>query len=624
MSVETGRVHAVQEIRQGSVLTAAFNHLSDTTISLDDVTDFDEAGGSAILDDGTTTSTIVYSGLDDTANTLTVTSAGTASFVADDAIYVEPEATERFAHVILDGEGDEGEPMVALIPNYLWDRFALGTRAANDQEWVIAERIDDVWTIVDILGIFPTSDGSIGGGHSHDGTGTNSTVVGGLEEEGATAALAAGDRAVAIGDISSAAAADTVAVGYNASAQGINEIAIGSGAVIGATATGAIVIGQSSSISAAATDAILIGRNLDVTLAIPDFIGIGRVTVPGNATAGTDAIAIGRGATLPSSSANVAAGIAIGRLSRSQRGGIAIGDDAQADGSGNGTAFHIAIGVSSRSTGGTGSIAIGNAANASTDASIAIGRNSSAAGAHITEQEMSVAIGMSASAGGLRAIAIGYGATASGRSSIAMSSDGTGTPAATASGDSSIALGPRSDATATDAIAIGDGAQATHTRGVAIGRLAATRYTREVRLGNQHDSTVSIAGSLQVNLVTRTADYTIPALGSGTSSMETITRMDATSANRTVNLPPAIANEIGRVHIIRKIDASANTVTIARNGTDTIDGAASVVLTAQHDEVMIYCAAAGVWHSTTLNGGAGGGPNAEAMAFAWFIAAGGD
>lgn len=621
MSVETGRVHAVQEIAQGSVLTAAFNHTLDTTISLDDVTDFDEGGGSAILDDGTTTSTIVYSGLDDTANTLTITSAGTASFVADDEIRIEPAATERFAHVILDGEGDEGEPMVALIPNFLWDRLALGTRATDAQEWIIAERIDDVWTIVDILGIFPTSDGSIGG-HSHDGTGTDSTVVGGLNEGGASAALAAGARAVAVGDISSAAADDTVAIGYNASAQGINQVAIGSGAIIGGTATGSIVIGKGSTITGAATDVILIGRGLAVSLAIPDFIGIGRITPPNNVTVGTDAIAIGRAASIESSSANVAAGIVIGRLSRSRRGGIAIGDDAQADGNGNGSSFHIAIGVSSRSTGGTGSVAIGNAASAATDAAVAIGRNAAASGAHATQTEVAIAIGMNSSASTHEAIAIGASTTSSNGASIAIGSGQGTASAAVASGAGAIAIGTGTDATQDGSIAIGGSAQATHTRAVAIGFLAASRYTREIRLGNQHDSTVSIAGSFQVNLVTRTADYTIPALGSGTASMETITRMDATAAARTVNLPPAITNEIGRVHIIRKIDASTNTVTISRNGTDTIDGAASSVLLDQHDEVMIYCAAVGIWHASALNGASATGPNAEALAFAWFIAGG--
>lgn len=55
--------------------------------------------------------------------------------------------------------------------------------------------------------------------------------------------------------------------------------------------------------------------------------------------------------------------------------------------------------------------------------------------------------------------------------------------------------------------------------------------------------------------------------------------VDATSAAATVYLPPTSK----RVTVIdvKKIDATANTVTVTANGTDLIDGAATMVIAAQ-------------------------------------------
>ena len=60
---------------------------------------------------------------------------------------------------------------------------------------------------------------------------------------------------------------------------------------------------------------------------------------------------------------------------------------------------------------------------------------------------------------------------------------------------------------------------------------------------------------------------------------------DASGGAITVNLPPA-ADVPGREYVIKKIDATAN-VTIDGDGAETIDGAATVVLTGQYDTVQI-------------------------------------
>lgn len=74
-------------------------------------------------------------------------------------------------------------------------------------------------------------------------------------------------------------------------------------------------------------------------------------------------------------------------------------------------------------------------------------------------------------------------------------------------------------------------------------------------------------------------------------------RCDATSGNITVNLPASIG--LGRLVTIKKIDSSANTVTITRAGSDTIDGANTEVLTTQYDSVQMIDAVAGKWDVTS-------------------------
>jgi hypothetical protein len=55
---------------------------------------------------------------------------------------------------------------------------------------------------------------------------------------------------------------------------------------------------------------------------------------------------------------------------------------------------------------------------------------------------------------------------------------------------------------------------------------------------------------------------------------------DCTANNITVNLPTAAGNKA--IFNIKKMDAGANTVTIDANGSETIDGAATKVITAQY------------------------------------------
>lgn len=63
---------------------------------------------------------------------------------------------------------------------------------------------------------------------------------------------------------------------------------------------------------------------------------------------------------------------------------------------------------------------------------------------------------------------------------------------------------------------------------------------------------------------------------------------DATAADIQVNLPIS-GNALDVVYVIKKVDASVNTVTVAANGAETIDGSNTVVLTTQNERIYIIC-----------------------------------
>lgn len=63
-------------------------------------------------------------------------------------------------------------------------------------------------------------------------------------------------------------------------------------------------------------------------------------------------------------------------------------------------------------------------------------------------------------------------------------------------------------------------------------------------------------------------------------------RVDATSAPVTITLPSAL-DRGGRQIGVKKVDASANAVTVARSGSDTIDGATTQSLAAQYSRLIV-------------------------------------
>ena len=69
---------------------------------------------------------------------------------------------------------------------------------------------------------------------------------------------------------------------------------------------------------------------------------------------------------------------------------------------------------------------------------------------------------------------------------------------------------------------------------------------------------------------------------------------DATSGPITVNLPAASGNA-GKTIQVKKTDSSTNAITIDGNGSETINGAATKTISAQHTVLTLLCDGSN-WH----------------------------
>jgi hypothetical protein len=80
----------------------------------------------------------------------------------------------------------------------------------------------------------------------------------------------------------------------------------------------------------------------------------------------------------------------------------------------------------------------------------------------------------------------------------------------------------------------------------------------------------------------KTANYTTVA-----SDRDTLIKVDATSGNITISLLASATAGNGFMEAVKKIDSSSNTVTIAANGSEKIDGQSSITLSAQYNVIVI-------------------------------------
>lgn len=121
-----------------------------SVLSVQDASDFAEAGGTLVLPDGTKAE---YDSADMDADTVTL-SAGLADDQTEGSV-ITPHPPSSILYAIVDPHGaEDNDPVVCRVPHSLWPLLPVGTRnSAKRQESVIAVLIDGDWMLVDVVGI---------------------------------------------------------------------------------------------------------------------------------------------------------------------------------------------------------------------------------------------------------------------------------------------------------------------------------------------------------------------------------------------------------------------------------------------------------------------------------------
>ena len=391
------------------------------------------------------------------------------------------------------------------------------------------------------------------------------------------------------------------------------------------TTTGALISAGGLGVSGAG----FFGGEVSATSAYR-FLGTDAVVV-GNlaATSGAVAVAVGGGSTAARApSATAIAAIAVGGSESGTNGAKASGLSSIAIGGANGavngasaTGLHaIAMGKASTAPA-EASIAIGSAlsnglgatiGNASYIGSIAIGGGSGAVRGALANNDGCIAIGgvdgdfqAGALASGRFAIALGSLTTASARAGVAL-----GSGAVASGGNFNIAIGNIASATGNGgnggSIAIGRAASAAHDNGIAVGTAAATTKANQIVLGNATIHTEVKIPTTTASTSTTTGALVVSggigvagAIASGGAryakvnsivSAAGVTTLDGTdhvvvvtgTSTHNVTLP---ACATGRVLLLK--NRSTGDLTVTPNGSNTIDGGASITLTANQAQTLV-------------------------------------
>ena len=134
---------------------------------------------------------------------------------------------------------------------------------------------------------------------------------------------------------------------------------------------------------------------------------------------------------------------------------------------------------------------------------------------------------------------------------------------------------------------IGDGTGSAGARFTAIGTIHSIGGGSTP--SNSHKTTSLLTGNVvRSGWLARTSNKVVGDSPYTAGANDFHLRCSATGGAMTINLPAA-ANHTGRVYVIKKTDSSANTVTIDGNASETIDGAATLVLSLQWDTAILWC-----------------------------------
>jgi hypothetical protein len=151
-----GTVQAVDQVQLGDYLLNAVS-IGGTSLALSDTSDFDEAGGTLLMDDG---AVLAYTSCDDDLDIVYLTVPLVAAYAAEAIVLVQPTATEWRAQVLLDDADEVGEPIVAVVSHALIPSMPEGIRSVADQESVVLDDSSGEWLVTNILGREPFVDGS--------------------------------------------------------------------------------------------------------------------------------------------------------------------------------------------------------------------------------------------------------------------------------------------------------------------------------------------------------------------------------------------------------------------------------------------------------------------------------
>ncbi|MGJ7615089.1 MULTISPECIES: ESPR-type extended signal peptide-containing protein [unclassified Variovorax] len=311
--------------------------------------------------------------------------------------------------------------------------------------------------------------------------GINSIAIGGESNVALTAAsgIAIGARAkagdiaaIALGESANASKESAMALGRNSQAFGVSATALGSGAQAtldaatatgaGANATGTFSSAFGFKANAAVNAATAIGASANATGTFSSAFGVNANAAGSNAVAiGTGAKATEQNSSALGLNANAAGSnaVAIGTAEASGIAAIAVGPRAKA------VEFAIAFGQAAQATS-SSSIAIGAQAKASALGATALGTNASAGAAAGGVDSIAIGGQASVASTGASSIAIGRGATVSGSFSIAQG-DG-----ATVTGNSAVAVGAAGVARGLQSSVFGVSAAATQDFSTALGSQA--------------------------------------------------------------------------------------------------------------------------------------------------------
>lgn len=148
--LQQGVVESAEDLLAGDELVADAP-VGATTLVVEDAVDFAEDGGTLTIG----TEVLTYTSADMDTDTLTLSTPTTVAYLAEEPVYVSPEARERTATVRLDVDGEAVE---ARVPYALYDRVPEGIRDPGMVEHVALYRDGTTWVIDDVLGQAPLVD----------------------------------------------------------------------------------------------------------------------------------------------------------------------------------------------------------------------------------------------------------------------------------------------------------------------------------------------------------------------------------------------------------------------------------------------------------------------------------